>query len=104
MNLGDYISRLLNEQKWREEQAQKLSSGLGSMPYNFQEQMNFRAPSLMRQFEKADEIDQTSDKIVNSLQNALGPKPNWFEDRFQLNNMIQKFYNNKQKLLQNPGI
>jgi hypothetical protein len=79
----EIFQRLMDEQAWREQQAQKLSSGLGSMPYSFQEQMDVRAPVLQKYFNQADNKDMQSDAIVKSLENQLGPKPNWFEERYQ---------------------
>lgn len=60
MNLMDMIQRMLDEQKWREKKAQELSSGLGSMPYSFQETMNLKYPTLMDMFRQRDAIDLKS--------------------------------------------
>ncbi len=60
MNLQDLFLRLLDEQKWREKKAQELSSGLGSMPYSFQETMNIKYPQLMDIFRQRDATDLKS--------------------------------------------
>ena len=57
MNLRDLFLRLLDEQKWREQKAQQMSSGLGSMPYNFDEKMNLNYPMLMDMYRQRDKND-----------------------------------------------
>lgn len=96
MNLLDYLQRMLDEQGWREKQAKQMSSGLGSLPYSFQEQMDHRAPILQRYLNQADQKDYQSDQLVKSIESQLGPKPNWFEERYQQ----QHWYNHRQKGLE----
>lgn len=57
MNLRDLFLRLLDEQKWREQKAQQFSSGLGSMPYSFDETMNLKYPQLMDMYRQRDAND-----------------------------------------------
>lgn len=104
MDLRELFTRLFDEQKWREQQAQKLSSGLGSLPYSFTEQMNMRAPGLMNAYDKADQKDAERGRVLDSLANNLGPKPQWFEDRYQLQQMFERFKQDSAKRYQNPGI
>ena len=104
MDLRELFTRLFDEQRWREQQAQKLSSGLGSLPYSFQEQMNIRAPGLFNAYDKADNKDAERQKVLDSLAKNLGPKPGWFEDRYQLQNMFQRFQEDSAKRYQNPGV
>lgn len=92
MSFLEILQKLMDEQKWREQKAQGMSSGLGSLPYSFQEQMNIKAPVLQEYYRKADVKDEQSDALVKSLEEQLGKKPNWFEERYQ-----QQHWQNKRQ-------
>jgi hypothetical protein len=83
MSFLEILQRLMDEQGWREKKAQSMSSGLGSLPYNFQEQMERRVPMLQHYYNKADTKDAQREALIKNLENHLGPKPNWFEERYQ---------------------
>lgn len=83
MNLRDLFLRLLDEQKWREQKAQQMSSGLGSMPYNFDETMNLKYPTLMDVFRKKDEEAQQDEKIWDNIAKE-GPVPSYAPHRYYL--------------------
>lgn len=90
MNLMDILMKLWDEDKWREQQAKKLSSGLGSLPYNAQDQMQYRSPLYLEQMFKDQKYQQQWDSILKDIEKNMGSKqPDWFEERFLINQSIQ---------------
>jgi len=84
MNLMEIFQRLWDEDKWREQQAQKLSSGLGSLPYSFDQQMEQRAPLLLNAFRQQ---DINADKSNKMFQDNLAP--DYAPQRYYLNEGIK---------------
>lgn len=102
MNLEELMMKMLQPDKWREQQAMKLSSGLGSLPYSFQEQMQIRAPRVLDMHKRHDAISLKNEKAMEEL----GPEmPAWFPERYWVNEAKHKRdKENLYKLDRSPGI
>lgn len=94
MNLLERLQKLLDEDGWREKQAQQYSSGLGSLPYSFQEQMDLRYPFLMNQLDK----DKKYNQQYQSRQ--IEGQPDWFMERLLLNEMMKSQKKDHSNLMQ----
>lgn len=91
MNLKDLFLRLIDEQKWRESKAQGMSSGLGSMPYNFDETMNLKYPGFMNALTKQEEEEQKRQKLLESISRGLGQNPTTnFMDFYRQQEFIER--------------
>lgn len=96
MNLKDLISRLFDEQGWREQKARQYSSGLGSLPYNFDEMVQKNYPGVINRNNIYDQKEDEMTRIYDSLSRGLGQPPTTnFLDYYQQRKMID---NRKQKL------
>lgn len=83
MDLRELFTRLFDEQKWREQQARKLSSGFGTMPYTFDQQMDRRLPLLLHAYEQQDAMANKNDRVFT--ENAA---PDYAPQRYFLNDAI----------------
>ncbi len=79
----DILEKFLNEQQWREKKAQQYSSGLGSLPYSFQEQFDLRAPLLLDMFRRQDMEALKGNKKWEEMQ-----APDYAPQRYYLNEGI----------------
>lgn len=124
MNLSELFQRLMDEDKWREQQAAKLGvpqnssmrgpDGMLSQQWGiftgdhlggtFDQRAQSTLPGLFNRFDAADQKDAQADELMKSIENALGPKPSWFEERYQLYNMLNKFKTNSQNLYKKGGV
>jgi hypothetical protein len=93
MNLMEMLQKFLDEQGWREKKAQQYSSGLGSLPYSFEENMDMRYPLLMNQLDK----DKKYNQQYQSKQ--IEGQPDWFMERLLLNEMMKTQKQNKESLM-----
>lgn len=83
MDFKGFLARLFDEDKWREQEAQKFSSGLGSLPYSFQEQTQLKAPLLLNMFRTQDMDALKSYKKWDEME-----APDYVPQRFYLNEGI----------------
>lgn len=84
MDIQGFLMRLFNEQKWREEQAKKLSTGFGDQPMDFKSKIELQYPLLMDTFRSADNKDARREKVINSMERtAQSPLPDWFHERWR---------------------
>lgn len=92
MNLLERLQKLLDEDEWRQKKAQQYSSGLGSLPYSFQEQAQLRSPLLMDMFRKQDADALKSEGLWNKMD-----APEHIPQRFYLNEGIKLQEERKRK-------
>ena len=84
MDIKSFLMRLFIEQKWREQEAQKMSTGIGYNPYNFTDAANMQFPNYMDALKNADEKDARRDNVIQSMERvAKSPVPDWFHERWR---------------------
>lgn len=83
MDLRELLTKLFDEQKWREQQARKLSSGFGTMPYTFDQQMERRLPLLFHAYQQQDEQANKSDQVFTA-----NDAPDYAPQRYFLNDAM----------------